>query len=322
MNNAKNKVSQHMMSNLWNQAGMILVLIVLFVLCSLFVDSFFSLRNMKGLALSVSLMGMIACPMLFCLALGQLDLSVGSIVACSGVAAAVVMKLTSSIFMGFLGGVAVGIAAGLINGYAIAYLRLNALIATLAMMQIARGLAYIISGGKAVGIVNPDFYILGTSSFLYIPTPVWITIMTMFIFSFLLNKTSFGRNVLAIGGNEEAARLAGVSVEKVKMIVYILASTTAAIAGIILASRMTSGQPMTAQGLELTVISACVLGGVSLTGGIGKISYIIAGVLILGIVENAMNLMGVNPFFQYVARGSILMIAVILDSYKQKSAKS
>lgn len=308
------------MRAVWNQAGMILVLIILFMICSLFVDSFFTLRNMKGLALAVSLMGMIACPMLFCLALGQLDLSVGSIVACSGVAAAVVMKLTSSIFLGICGGVAVGVVAGFINGYAIAYLRLNALIATLAMMQIARGVAYIISGGKAVGIVEAKFFVIGTSSFLYLPIPVWIMILTMLTYSFLLNRTSFGRNVLAIGGNEEAARLAGVAVEKVKMWVYILTGVTTAIAGVILASRMTSGQPMTAQGLELTVISACVLGGVSLTGGIGKISYIIAGVLILGIVENAMNLMGINPFYQYVARGSILMMAVILDTYKQKNA--
>ncbi len=319
MNNSKTLVHWNM-QNLWNQAGMILVLVALFIVCSLFVDSFFTLRNMKGLALSVSLMGMIACPMLFCLALGQLDLSVGSIVACSGVAAAVVMKITSSVILGILGGVAIGVIAGFINGYAIAYLRLNALIATLAMMQIARGIAYLISGGKAVGIIYPSFYVLGTSSFLYIPTPVWITAVTMLIFAFLLNRTSFGRNVLAIGGNEEAARLAGVPVEKIKMSVYILTSVTTAIAGVILASRMTSGQPMTAQGLELMVISACVLGGVSLTGGIGKISYIIAGVLILGIVENAMNLMGINPFYQYVARGTILMMAVILDSYKQKSA--
>ncbi|MFV0431471.1 MAG: L-arabinose ABC transporter permease AraH [Alphaproteobacteria bacterium] len=321
MNIQNSSKAQQNMQALWNQAGMILVLIILFIICSLFVDSFFTLRNMKGLALSISLTGMIACPMLFCLALGQLDLSVGSVVACSGVAAAVVMKMTSSIALGIGGGIAVGILAGLVNGYAIAYLRLNALIATLAMLQIVRGLAYIIANGKAVGIIEPRFFVLGTSSLLYIPVPVWITFITMLIYTFLLNKTSFGRNVLAIGGNEEAARLAGVPVERVKMWVYILTSVTTAIAGVILASRMTSGQPMTAQGLELTVISACVLGGVSLTGGIGKISYIIAGVLILGIVENAMNLIGINPFYQYVARGSILMIAVILDTYKQKSVK-
>lgn len=318
MKHQESSIRQNM-KTIWDQAGMILVLIALFVICSIFVDSFFTLRNMKGLALSVSLMGMIACPMLFCLALGQLDLSVGSIVACSGVAAAVVMKLTSSVFLGICGGVAIGVIAGFINGYTIAYLKLNALIATLAMMQIARGVAYIISGGKAVGIVDPAFFTLGTSSILNIPIPVWITIATMLAYSFLLNKTAFGRNVLAIGGNEEAARLAGVAVEKVKMFVFVLTSVTTAIAGVILASRMTSGQPMTAQGLELTVISACVLGGVSLTGGIGKISYIIAGVLILGIVENAMNLIGINPFYQYVARGLILMIAVILDTYKRKS---
>ncbi len=319
--NVQNKKVPKSMQALWDQAGMILVLVFLFIICSLFVDSFFTLRNMKGLALSISLMGMIACPMLFCLALGQLDLSVGSIVACSGVAAAVVMKMTSSVALGICGGVFVGIIAGLINGYTIAYLKLNALIATLAMMQIARGIAYIIANGKAVGVVDPQFFVLGTGEIFNIPIPVWITVITMIFYGFLLNNTIFGRNVLAIGGNEEAARLAGVPIEKVKMWVFVLTSSTTAIAGVILASRMTSGQPMTAQGLELTVISACVLGGVSLTGGIGKISYIIAGVLILGIVENAMNLIGINPFYQYVARGTILMLAVILDTYKQKSVK-
>lgn len=317
----QNRKVQQNLQTLWSQAGMILVLIVLFIICSLFVDSFFTLRNMKGLALSISLMGMIACPMLFCLALGELDLSVGSIVACSGVAAAIVMKLTSSVILGIFGGVAVGIITGFINGYTIAYLRLNALIATLAMMQIARGVAYIIANGKAVGITEPKFFVLGTSSIFNIPIPVGVTLITMIFYGFLLNKTIFGRNVLAIGGNEEAARLAGVPVERVKMWVFVLTSVTTSIAGVILASRMTSGQPMTAQGLELTVISACVLGGVSLTGGIGKISYIIAGVLILGIVENAMNLIGINPFYQYVARGLILMIAVILDTYKQKTIR-
>ncbi|EVU12804.1 branched-chain amino acid transport system / permease component family protein [Vibrio parahaemolyticus V-223/04] len=135
----------------------------------------------------------------------------------------------------------------------------------------------------------------------------------------MLNRTVYGRNTLAIGGNEEAARLAGVNVVKTKMIIFTVSGFISALAGVILAARMTSGQPMTSVGFELVVISACVLGGVSLKGGIGKVSYVIAGVLILGTVENAMNLLNMSPFAQYVVRGAILLAAVIFDRYKQTS---
>ncbi|MBF4301615.1 ABC transporter permease subunit, partial [Vibrio anguillarum] len=201
-----------------------------------------------------------------------------------------------------------------------AKLQINALITTLATMQIARGLGYIISDGKAVGITEEHFFTLGNSSLFGIPTPIWLTIVTFAIFAFLLNRTVYGRNTLAIGGNEEAARLAGVNVVKTKIIIFTISGFISALAGVILAARMTSGQPMTSVGFELVVISACVLGGVSLKGGIGKVSYVIAGVLILGTVENAMNLLNMSPFSQYVVRGTILLAAVIFDRYKQNKS--
>jgi len=215
-----------------------------------------------------------------------------------------------------------GALCGLVNGFVIARLKINALITTLATMQIVRGLAYIISDGKAVGIEDERFFELGYANWLGLPAPIWITVICFILFGFLLNKTTFGRNTLAIGGNEEAARLAGVPVVRTKIIIFVLSGLVSAAAGIILASRMTSGQPMTSIGYELIVISACVLGGVSLKGGIGKISYVIAGVLILGTVENAMNLLNISPFSQYVVRGVILLAAVIFDRYKQLSKKS
>ncbi|STW49956.1 L-arabinose transporter permease protein [Klebsiella pneumoniae] len=168
-------------------------------------------------------------------------------------------------------------------------LKINALITTLATMQIVRGLAYIISDGKAVGIEDERFFTLGYANWFGLPAPIWLTVACLVVFGLLLNKTTFGRNTLAIGGNEEAARLAGVPVVRTKIIIFVLSGLVSAAAGIILASRMTSGQPMTSIGYELIVISACVLGGVSLKGGIGKISYVVAGILILGTVENAMK---------------------------------
>lgn len=304
-----------------DNAGMLIVFVILFTALSVFVPNFFTVINMKGLALSVSMVGMAACTMLFCLASGHFDLSVEAVVAASGVLAAVVMNATGSIFIGIISGLLGGALIGVINGIVIAKFRINALITTLATMQIVRGLGYIISGGQAVGIQNSAFYTLGSAAFLGLPVPVWITIACFILFGFILNSTVFGRNTLAIGGNEEASRLAGINVDRTKIIIFVLQGLMAASAGIILASRMTSGQPMTSQGFALEVISACVLGGVSLTGGIGTMTGVIVGVMIMGTVQNAMNLMNIPSFYQYVARGVILLGAVLFDRLKQGNRK-
>lgn len=304
--------------NFFDKAGMLLVLALLFIGCSLFVDNFLTWRNMQGLALAVSMTGMVACTMLFCLAAGDFDLSVGSVVACAGVIAAVVINSTGSIFIGIAVALAFGALVGLLNGFVVAKLRINALITTLATMQIVRGLGFIVSDGKAVGITREEFFGLGNSSFLQIPTPVWITIACFATFGLMLNRTVFGRDTLAVGGNSEAAHLAGIAVDRVKVAIFAAQGTMAAFAGVVLASRMTSGQPTTSLGFELEVISACVLGGVSLTGGVGSMAFVIAGVLIMGIVQNAMNLKNVETFYQYVARGAILLAAVLFDRWKRR----
>lgn len=306
------------LGELWDNAGMLLVFLALFGACALRVDNFLSWVNMKGLALSVSMVGMVACTMMFCLAAGDFDLSVEAVVACSGVVAAVVIAASGSITLGILAGILGGGAVGLINGLVIAKMRINALIATLATMQIVRGLGYIASGGKAVGISFEAFFRLGNSALLGIPTPIWITGACIALFGFLLRGTAFGRNTLAIGGNREAAFLAGVAVDRTKIIIFTLQGLMAGFAGVMLASRMTSGQPKTSEGFALEVISACVLGGVSLTGGKATTLGMVVGVLLMGTVQNAMNLMNVQPFYQYVARGLILLAAVLFDQLKQR----
>jgi len=306
------------LAEFFDKAGMLVVLAILFIGCSIGVESFFSLVNMRGLALAVSMTGMVACTMLFCLAAGDFDLSIGSVVACAGVLAAVVMNRTGSIALGVLAGLASGALVGFINGYVVAKLRINALITTLATMQIVRGFGFIISDGKAVGITQEGFFSLGNSAVLGVPTPVWITAACFAVFGFILNRTVFGRDTLAVGGNSEASHLAGIAVDRVKIIIFTAQGAMAAFAGIVLASRITSGQPNTSQGFELEVISACVLGGVSLTGGIGSMAFVIAGVLIMGIVQNSMNLLNVPTFYQYVARGLILLAAVLFDRWKRR----
>jgi len=308
------------LKSLWQNSGMLLVFILLFIGVSICVENFFSWPNMKGLSLSVATVGIIACTMLFCLAAGDFDLSVGSVVAMSGVLAAVVINRTGSVPLGIICGIVAGGIVGVINGFVIAQLGINALITTLATMQIVRGMAFIISDGRAVGVREEGFFKLGITDILGVPTPVWIMIICFVIFGILLNRTIFGRNTLAIGGNYEAARLAGIRVVWLKIVIFTLQGLIAGFAGVILASRMTSGQPNTSQGLELQVISACVLGGVSLTGGIGTMIGVVVGVLIMGTVNNAMNLLNIPPFYQYVASGGILLAAVLFDKLKQQKS--
>lgn len=302
---------------LFARGGMLYVFLLLFLACALFVENFFSLVNMKGLALAVSMSGMVACTMLFCLVAGDFDLSVGSIIACAGVVAALVSNATASVALGILAGIVLGGIVGGLNGVVIARFKINALITTLASMQIVRGLGYIISNGNAVGIQTESFFKLGNATLLGAPVPVVITLLCFFVFGFILQHTRYGRYALAMGSNLEATRLSGVPVERIKIIIFTMQGLVTGLAGVVLAARMTSGQPMTAMGFELEVISACVLGGVSLAGGVGSITAALAGVLLLGTMQNAMNLLNVPPFYQYLARGMILLVAVLLDRFKQ-----
>ncbi|MFS8146745.1 L-arabinose ABC transporter permease AraH [Rhizobium sp. BR 249] len=305
---------------LLGEQGLVVIFAAAFVIVSLFVPNFLTERNMLGLLQSVVTIGIVACTMMFCLASRDFDLSVGSIVAFSGMAAVMVSNATGSIPVGLLAALLCGAVVGFVNGIVIARFRINALITTLATMQIVRGLALIASDGRAVGINDPAFYQLALSRFLTVPTPIWIMLILFVFFGFVLNRTVFGKNTLAIGGNPEASRLAGVNVVNMRVWIFALQGLVCGIAGILLASRITSGQPNAATGLELSVISACVLGGVSLAGGRAAMSGVIVGVLIMGIAENVMNLLNIQAFYQYVVRGLILLIAVLLDNLRSSAA--
>lgn len=300
------------------EQSMPLTYALLFIVLSLSVENFFSTANIVGLMLSVAQIGMVACTMMLCLASRDFDLSVGSTIAFSGVLGAIILERTQSITLAVGGGLLAGALIGAGNGVLIAYLRVNALIATLATMLMVRGLAFIVSGGQAVGIADESFIGFGDARIAGLPVPVLMTAACFVVFGVLLNHTIFGRNTLAIGGNPEAARLAGVKVERLRVWIFLLQGLVTALAGLILASRITSGQPNSAQGFELDVISACVLGGVSLHGGKAKIFGVLVGVLIMGTVENVMNLLDVDAFYQYLMRGIILLAAVLLDQLKTR----
>ncbi|WP_244815202.1 L-arabinose ABC transporter permease AraH [Caballeronia sp. Lep1P3] len=308
----------------WQQIteySLIVIFIVMFVTMSLTVDHFFSIENMLGLALSISQIGMVACTMMFCLASRDFDLSVGSTIAFAGVLCAMVLNATNNTFIAIIAAVAAGSVIGFVNGAVIAYLRINALITTLATMEVVRGLGFIVSHGQAVGVSSDTFIALGGLTMLGISLPIWVTLVCFIIFGVLLNQTVYGRNTLAIGGNPEASRLAGINVERTRVWIFLIQGAVTALAGVILASRITSGQPNAAEGFELNVISACVLGGVSLLGGRATISGVVIGVLIMGTVENVMNLMNIDAFYQYLVRGAILLAAVLLDQLKNRGSR-
>jgi L-arabinose transport system permease protein len=304
---------------LLGEQGLVVIFAIAFAVVSLTVPNFLTERNMLGLLQSVVTIGIVACTMMFCLASRDFDLSVGSIVAFTGMVAVMASNATGSIPLGLLIAIGFGTFVGFVNGVVIAKLKINALITTLATMQIVRGLALISSDGRAVGINDASFYQLALSKFLGVPTPIWVMGALFCIFGFVLNRTVFGRNTLAIGGNPEASRLAGVNVDWMRIWIFTLQGLVCAIAGILLASRITSGQPNAATGLELSVISACVLGGVSLAGGRAAMTGVIVGVLIMGIAENVMNLLNIQAFYQYVVRGLILLMAVLLDNLRSRS---
>ena len=290
-----------------NKSGIVMVFVILFAVLALAVPDFLTSRNMQGLLLSVTLIGSIAVTMMFVLALGEVDLSVASML----------ITATHSVVFGVTVGVLAGGAVGLVNGVLVARYKINSLIVTLAMMEVVRGLAYIVSNGDAVMISEESFFDLGGGSFLGISYPIWSNIVGFIVFGFLLRKTVFGKNVLAVGGNSEAAALAGLPVTRIKVAVFVLQGLVTGFAGVMLASRMSLGDPKTSVGLELGVISACVLGGVSLTGGVATISGVLVGVLIMGSVQNAMSLMNVPTFYQYLIRGGILLLAVLFDHYRR-----
>ncbi|MET0331277.1 MAG: L-arabinose ABC transporter permease AraH [Dyella sp.] len=303
--------------NMINKSGIVVAFVILFAVLSFTVPDFLSPRNMQGLLLSVTLIGTVAVTMMLVLALGEVDLSVASIVAFSGVVASTVISATHSVTLGVGVGVLAGGAVGLVNGVLIARYKINSLIVTLAMMEVVRGLAYIVSNGDAVMISEERFFELGSGSLLGVSYPIWSNLVGFVVFGFLLKRTVFGKNVLAVGGNSEAALLAGLPVNRIKIVVFVLQGLVTGFAGVMLASRMSLGDPKTSVGLELGVISACVLGGVSLTGGVATISGVLVGVLIMGSVQDAMSLLNVPTFYQFLVRGGILLLAVLFDQYRR-----
>jgi ribose transport system permease protein len=278
---------------------------------------FLTPQNLANVARQVSINAILAVGMSVVIFSGGIDLSVGAVLALSMTTVAGAMLAGIPIPLAMVMALAVGVLCGLINGLFIAYVRLPAFIVTLAMMEIPRGVALLYTKGYPQSGLPASFAFWGQGQLLGIPTPIPIMLALFAIAYIVLNHYPVGRYLYGLGGNEEAVRLSGIRVERYKCLAYIISGFTAALGGIVLASRLGSGQPNAGQGFELDAIAAVVLGGASITGGRGHILGTLVGALMLGVLGNGLNLMDVSPFTQRVLKGVIIILAIYASSSKR-----
>lgn len=305
--------------------GIIVAFLVLCVFLSVFPKtsgSFFTRQNIFNVLRQISTNLFLACGMTMVIILGGIDLSVGSIIALSGcISAGCVARYNLPLPIALLMGLLVGLLVGMFNGAVISKTTIPAFIVTLATMNIAKGLAYVYTGGSPVRVVTKEWQFLGAGYVGIFPTPVVFLVIVLIITAIIMNKTKMGRHMYAVGGNQQAAEFSGIKVEKVKFFVHAFSGLMAGLAGIVLASRMYSGQPTAGDGAEMDAIAAVVVGGTSMAGGSGKIGGTIIGGLIIGVLNNGLNLLNVNSFWQYVVKGVVILLAVFLDYFRNKGKK-
>jgi len=283
---------------------------------------FLRLGNLLNVLRQVSVNGMVALAMTFVILTGGIDLSVGAVLAFTGtLAAGLISGNGLPVGLAILVALAAGTLVGAINGFIISRSRIAPFIVTLAMMNIVRGLAYIYTGGLPVRVVFERFNRIGQGYLGPIPNPVVYFVVLFIFLDLLLKRTSFGRHVYSVGDSPEASWVAGINVRRVRFAVYTLTGFVTAMAGVIMSSRMYSGQPTAGQGYELDAVAACVLGGASMSGGTGRLAGTLYGALVIGVLNNGLNLLNINAFWQLVAKGLVILMAIYLDDWKKRRGK-
>lgn len=308
--------------DLFNKYGILMVFLILFILLTVITNTFFTSRNLINVLKQVSINGIISVGMMCVLLTGGIDLSVGSIVALSGIVATTFAHPGEyPVIVPIILGVLAGAACGVVNGTLVAFLNLPAFIATLGMLSVASGVALVLSKGRPISNLSDQFRYIGGGTILGLPILIYILAAVFLIGYLILSWTKFGRYLYAIGGNEEAAKASGLSVARIKLFVYMISGICAGLAGTVLASRINAGQPNSGEGYELDAIAAVVIGGTSLNGGIGKVSGTILGVLIVGVINNGMDLLNISSYYQKIVKGSIIVLAVLLDRITKNKNK-
>lgn len=303
-----------------SKLGPLIGLILLIIIVSVMNPSFLSITNIFNVLRQVSISALIAFGMTFVILTGGIDLSVGSTLALTGAVAASLLAGGVDPFISMGVALVLGLILGAINGVIITKGKVAPFIATLATMTVYRGLTLVYTDGKPISGLGDhlSFQMFGKGYFFGIPIPVITTIIAFVILYFILHKTTYGRRVYAVGGNEEAAKLSGINADRVKIGVYAISGFMAALSALILTSRLNSAQPTAGQAYELDAIAAVVLGGTSLNGGKGWIFGTLVGALIIGVLNNGMNLIGVSSFWQQVVKGIVILLAVLLDRKKSE----
>lgn len=295
------------------QFGLIFVALFIILIMSFLSPVFLTSQNITNILRQISLNGILSVGMTFVILTGGIDLSVGSVVAIAGVISGSLMAGGTNWFVACIVALFLAVICGLINGWLISYIEFQPFIATLSTMTIGRGMALAYSDGKPYTITDESFIKIGQGSVLGIPIPIILLILFCAAGLVILNMTTFGRYVFAIGGNKNAAWLSGVRTKQIQMAVYVISSICAWMVGLILAARISSGQPIAGESYEMDAIAATAIGGTSMNGGIGSLTGTIFGFILLGLLNNSMNLMNINSFYQQIVKGLLIILAVFLD---------
>lgn len=300
----------------WIQTYMLIFIVLgLGVILSFVSPNFLTVTNLLNVLRQIAVNGILAIGMTIVCLTGGIDLSVGSIVAFSGIIAAGLLRDKDyPIILIALIAVVLGALLGLYNGYFVAYWNAAPFVVTLSMMTIARGMTYVYSDGRPISNLPTEFLTIGKGSIAGIPIPTLILIVVFILANIMLTKLKFGRYVYAVGGNENAAMVSGINVKRIKMMVYVLSGVACGIAAIILTSRVSAGLPQAGESYELDAIAATVIGGTSLSGGRGRLWGTIVGAILLGIVNNGLDLLNVSSFYQQIVKGLIILGAILIDS--------
>jgi ribose/xylose/arabinose/galactoside ABC-type transport system permease subunit len=302
------------------QYGIFVVFIIICLILSFISPQFLTVSNWTIIITQVSINALLAFGVTFVIITGGIDLSLGSMVAVTGVMAAMLAHPdTFPVALPIFAGLLTGLLMGVFNGFIITKSKIAPFIVTLGTMTIGRGLALILSKGRPVSNLSDSFNFIGGGDIFGIPFPIIVLIIIFIICTIILKKTILGRYIYAVGGNEQAARASGINVNQVKMAVYSISGILAGLAGILLTSRITTGQPNAGAGFELDAIAAAVIGGTSTSGGTGTMTGTLIGVLLIGVINNGLDLLNVTSYYQQVVMGIIIIGAVVLDSWNQKS---
>ena len=301
----------------------VLILLVICVFATILSPSFLSVTNLFNVFKQITVAGIVGCGMTFVILTGGIDLSVGSILGLSGVLASGVLASTGNTAVAVAVSLTVGIACGAVNGFFVSVCGIPPFISTLGMMTLLRGVILVYTKGSPIPIKSDAYKFFGKGSIAGIPVPVTILIIVFLLAHYILTQTSYGRSVYAVGGNREAARLSGIRVKTSEFLVYTLNGLMCGMAGLILTARLGSAQSTSGTGIEMDAIAAVILGGTSLSGGVGFVLPTVVGAMIMGIIDNILTLMNVNPHATNIVKGAVILIAVLVDKkVKDLSAKA